>query len=248
MGGVRFSCPSDLVQALAAASGIDAAVETGTFRAEGTLALRNAVSCVWTVELSYEHYQRAAARYGGRPGITFLHGSSQDVLPELTKLIDEPLIFWLDAHGGMVDPIWDEVFDPSGGDTQCPLIAELEAIREFSHAAASCILIDDARAFLGPLPAHRAGDWPSLVEIVDLLRADCDRYITILDDVVISVPRGLREVVDRWWLDQVRDREGRDGYEQNLWEAYNPTPRVAARRLVKSLTPMAVRRLYDRRR
>ena len=248
MGVVRFSCPPELIRALAAASGIQAAVETGTFRGEGALALREAVSRVWTVELSDELHRRAVTRYGDRPGITFIQGSSDEVVPKLTGLIDEPVIFWLDAHGGMVDLASDEIFSPAGEETQCPVVAELKAIKEFRYAGESCILIDDARAFLGPLPQHRASDWPSLLDLIDLLRADCDRYITILDDVVIAVPVGLRDVVDRWWLDQVSQRDGRDGYQQTLWEAYNPRPAIALRRLVKSLTPMSMRRLYDRHR
>ncbi|MDQ3897683.1 MAG: class I SAM-dependent methyltransferase [Actinomycetota bacterium] len=245
---VRFSCPSDLVQALATAGGIDAAVETGTFRGEGTLVLREAVSKVWTVELSSELYERAVRRFGHRPGITVLHGSSDEMLPELAAVINEPVLFWLDAHGGMVDMAASEVYNPAGEATQCPVIAELHAIRQFPHVARSCVLIDDARAFLAPLPHHRAADWPSLLEIIDLLRGDADRYITILDDVIIAVPMALREVVDHWWLDQLEYREGRDGHEQKLWDAYNPTPGIAVRRLVKSLTPRTVRRLYDRHR
>lgn len=236
------------MKALAGAGNIDAAVETGTFRAEGTLALRQAVSRVWSVELSDELHGRAVARYGQRPGITFVKGSSDAVLPELLGSIDEPAIFWLDAHGGMVDMLSDTVFNPADEATQCPIVAELQALRDFAHADRSCILIDDARAFLGPLPGHRSADWPTLLDIVDLVRTGSDRHVTILDDVIICVPSALRTVVDDWWLGVVQTREGRDGHQQNLWEAYNPTPAVAARRLVKSLTPVALRRLYERHR
>lgn len=248
MGIVRFSFPTDLVKSLVTKGGIDGAVETGTFRADGTLALRQLVSRVWTVELSEKLYTRAVARYGDTPGITFLHGSSDKVLADLALVVEEPVIFWLDAHGGMVDMASEEIFNPGGDSSQCPLVAELETIHGFRSAATSCILIDDARGLLGPLPQHRPHDWPSLMQIIDLLRADCDRYITILDDVVIAVPVELREVVDHWWLEQTRSRDGRDGFEQNLWEAYNPSPAEALRRLVKSVTPMPLRRAYDRRR
>jgi hypothetical protein len=246
LGGVRFSCPEDLLKALADASGIDAAIETGTYKAEGALALREAVGRVWSVELDGELYSRAVSRHGARPGITFVHGSSDKALPELLSALDEPAILWLDAHGGMVSPATDEVFNPAEEATQCPVIGELNALRGFSHAAGSCVLIDDARAFLGPLPGQRRGDWPTLLEILDLLRNEPDPYVTILDDVIISVPSALRPIVNRWWLDQIQDRQGRDGQAHNIWEAHNPTPMIAARRLVKSLTPAPVRRIYDR--
>ena len=244
VGQVRFSCPSDLVRALATASGIDAAVETGTFRAEGTLLLRGAVSRVWSVELSPTLHRRAVARYGSRSGLQFIKGSSDEVLPQLLETLNEPVIFWLDAHGGMIDQATNEIFDPAGEATQCPLIAELEALRNFTHHDTSCILIDDARTFLGPLPQHRSGDWPSLLDLVDLIRGT-DRHVTILDDVIIAVPKALQGVVDRWWLDQVKDRDGRDGYQQALWEAYNPKPGPALRLLVKSVTPSFIRRMYE---
>jgi hypothetical protein len=154
VGEVRFSCPPDLIRALAAAGGIDAAIETGTFKAEGTLILRDAVSRVWTIELDMDLYARATARYGSRPGIIFLPGSSADVLKKLIADVDQPVIFWLDAHGGMVDHLSSQqVLDPTGDSTQCPVIGELQAISKFRHAASSCILIDDARGFLGPLPS-----------------------------------------------------------------------------------------------
>jgi len=246
VGGVRFSCPVDLVRSLAAAGGIDAAVETGTFRAEGTVALREAVPRVWSIELSEDRHRRAEVRHGQREGITFLQGSSGVVLPELLSTLDEPVLFWLDAHGGMVDLLSNQVYNPADTGSQCPLVAELRAVRRYPHAARSCVLIDDARAFLGPLRGRRAGDWPALLEVLDLVRHDTDPYVTILDDVIISVPSDLRTVVDQWWLDQADQREGRDGHEQNLWDAYNPSPKVAVRRLVKSVTPVAVRRVYDR--
>ncbi|MDQ6617295.1 MAG: hypothetical protein M3083_21755 [Actinomycetota bacterium] len=201
---------------------------------------------MWSVELSDDLYQRAVRKYGDKPGLTFLHGSSADVLTGLADTIDEPVIFWLDAHGGMADMGFDTVFNPAGEATQCPLLQELKAARSFRHWSKSCVLIDDARGFLGPFPEQRASDWPSLLEITDLLREGSDRYITILDDVLIAVPMVLRDVIDRWWLEQTRTREGRDGFQQNLWEAYNPKPRVAFRMLVKSLAPMSVRKVYER--
>jgi hypothetical protein len=248
MGEVRFSCPPDLMKALVVTSGIDAAIETGTFEAEGTLLLREAVSRVWTVELDEALYERATTDHGDRAGVTFLLGSSDEVLTKLLAEVDEPVVFWLDAHGGMVDHRSRDVLNPAGENTQCPLIGELQAIRSFRHAASSCILIDDARVFLGPLPQLRAGDWPSLVDVIDLLRTDADRYITILDDVVIAVPASLRPVVDEWWLSQITGRDGRDAHQQALWEAHNPKPRVAARLLIKSVTPMFLRRAYERHR
>ena len=236
----------DLVRRLATATGIDTAIETGTFMGEGALLLREVVPQVWTIEIVDDLHQRAVARYGSRPGVHFLHGESSEVLRSLSSRIDQPAIFWLDAHGGMTRQLSGEVFNPLGESSQCPVLQELAAIRSFPAYSRSCLLIDDARAFLGPLPQHTQEVWPTLADLIDVLRADGDRYITILDDVVIAVPPELRGEVDQWWLEQVRDRDGRDGYEQTLWDAYNPTPTVALRRLIKSVVPRPVRRIFDR--
>jgi len=251
MGDIRFSCPPELVRSLAVAGGIDAAIETGTFRAEGALILRQAVARVWTIELDEQLHARAVARYGDRPGITFLKGSSDEQLRKLTDEVDEPVIFWLDAHGGMPDYLGEKLRGVAGDAAQpCPLIAELRTVREFRHVRSSCVLIDDARGFLEPHTTNTSEAYwpsaPSLVDIVDLLRLDAHRYITILDDVIMAVPKELRPVIDKWWLDQVCDREGRDAHQQLVWEANNPKPGRAARLLVKSVTPAFVRRAYSK--
>lgn len=244
MGEARFSCPPELIRALARNAGIDAAIETGTFRAEGTLILSEAVKRVWTIELDKHLYDRAIARHRSRDGITFLLGSSDEVLRSLATEVDEPVIFWLDAHGGMADHLNSRPSSPAADATKCPLVGELQAVREFTCVTSSCVLIDDARLFLGP--RTRIANWPSLLDIIDLLRLDDDRYITILDDIIMAVPKELRSVIDEWWLQQTSDREGRSAHEQQMWEAYNPTPRNAARLLVKSVTPMVLRRAYER--
>lgn len=246
MGIVRFSCPVDLVAALAEASGIDVAVETGTFKGEGARLLRQVVSRVWTIEMSESLHRRAVERFGRDPGLHFVLGDSATALRRLAEEIHEPVIFWLDAHGGMTQQLSGDVFNPGGVAHQCPVLDELAGVHRFPSAAESCVLIDDARAFLGPLPQLNSSAWPSLTNIIDALRPDVERYITILDDVVIAVPPTLRPVVDRWWLSQVQDRDGRDGFEQALWEAYNPGTVAALRRLAKSVLPPRLRRAFDR--
>lgn len=250
MGSVYPSVPVDLARRFARVGKITVAVETGTFHASGTLALHGIVPRVLSIEVSERLHRRAVKRYGDRAGLTFVLGSSPDVLPALIDPLDGPVLFWLDAHGGMLagGRHADELHDPPGAEGQCPLIAELEAIRQFPWADRSCILIDDARAFFGPLPHHRPQDWPPFVNVLDLLRTDSERYVTALDDVIIAVPQDQRPTVDQRWLELTASRNNLEAHAYLYDQALNPTPGVAARRLVKSVVPRRVRDAYYRRR
>lgn len=106
--------------------------------------------------------------------------------------LHRPALFWLDAHwsGG-----------PTAGEqNECPVLDEIRAINDWSLSAESCILIDDARLFFGPPPPpHKLDQWPTFTEISDTLRVVGDRYVTVLDDVVIAIPRAYKKVVDAYW-------------------------------------------------
>ena len=236
MGNVHPTIPVDLARRLVEAAGLTGAIETGTFYAHGTMTLRDLVPRVWTIELSETFYRQAVDRVGEYDGVTLLQGESSQVLRELSdQILDEPLLFWLDAHGGT------DLFDIPDTECQCPMMGEIEAIRHFSQASNSCILIDDARFLLGPVAGplirHRTQDWPTLVDVIDALRVDAERYITVLDDVLVCVPPRLRAVVDDWWREVSNQRQGNEAFQYLFRQAITPTPGLAAKRLVKSLTP-----------
>ena len=67
--------------------------------------------------------------------MTCHHGNSPDVLRSLAATIDEPVLFYLDAHwsGGVT----------AHGEVEVPLLEELEIIRKRPHG--DFIIIDDAR-------------------------------------------------------------------------------------------------------
>lgn len=240
MGNVHPTIPVDLARRLVDGAGLGGAVETGTFHAHGAMTLRDLVPRVWTVELSEGFHARAVGRFGHRDGLTFLRGESSDVLRELShQPIEGPLLFWLDAHGGT------DLFDVSDTESQCPLLGEIDAIRNFPQAAGSCILIDDARFLLGPVAGphikHRPADWPTILDVIDALRVDAERYITILDDVIICVPQEFRPIIDQWWLEMSRLRDGNEAFEHLFHQAASPKPAIAVKRLVKSLVPARFR-------
>jgi hypothetical protein len=201
MGAVTFGIPMPLVEWLARPLALQAAVETGTYRGDSAVALRKLFPRVWTIELSEELYEAAKVRYGTISGLTFVHGPSPEVLSDLAPRIG-PALYWLDAH-------WSEG-ETAGREGQCPVLAEIEAIDASSPASGeSCLLIDDARFFLlGPTAAYRPEDWPTYREINDKLCAVHDRYVTVLEDVIIAGPPLIGQVVDDYWSSVLQYRFG----------------------------------------
>jgi len=230
VGAVRFGIPEDLASDLVQARGLQAAVETGTYRGDSARFLRSLCPRVWSIEISAALHAAAAAKHAGVPGLELLQGDSAELLPDLLAGIDEPALFWLDGHAM---PGVREV-----GERQCPVIAEISAINASAHGREACILIDDAVLFLAaPQFGLRPAEWPTMLEIVDLLRTHPDRHVTVLDDVLIAGPPEIRRVVDGWWGRVIAERGGTANMVplQRLNQACNPTPATAARRLASSL-------------
>lgn len=214
MGSVTFSIPLDLATALVRAEGLRHAVETGTYLGHSAHALADVVEHVWSVELKPEILAQARERLGDRPRIHLFEGYSPEVLPAVLAQVDGPALYWLDGHGGTfgADDVPPDV-------KECPVLDELAVIATHPHAARSVILVDDARAFFGPLLHHRP-DWPTFVELADALGRD--RYVTALDDVVIAVPRDLRPVVDAWWRGKLEERDGLEAHPYLISKLMDP--------------------------
>ena len=214
MGSVTFSIPIDLAARLVEAEDIRYAVETGTYLGHSALMLADLLDEVWSVELKPEILEKARERTAHRPGIHLVEGYSPDVLPGILEQVPGPALYWLDGHGGTFG-----ADDVPAHIKECPVLDELEAIAKHPHADRSVVLIDDARAFLGPLLHHRP-DWPSFVDVADALGRD--RYVTILDDVIIGVPKDLRPVVDDWWRGKLRERDGMDAHPYLITKLMDP--------------------------
>jgi hypothetical protein len=143
--------------------GLRTFVETGTFRGDTIAGVASYFEKCFTIELSPELHALAAARLANEPNAKCLHGDSASVLPSVLDEIDEPALFWLDAHA-------------SGGETadsgRDPILQELAAI--YSHPIKRhVILIDDARG-----------------HDVDLIlsRAPRDVSVSIRNDIIRVVP------------------------------------------------------------
>jgi hypothetical protein len=220
MGHIQMGVPKSLVLRLLGARAIPNFVETGTFRGGTTLWAAKHFQNVVTIEINPELSREVAARPDCAANIQFLVGDSATLMAEVVAGLCGSAVFWLDGH----------YCGPGTGDpsAECPVMGELEALRA---ATDPIIMIDDARCFLGPpLPPHNRADW---VSIDDLYRFFIQHFpwhtTTLVDDVIVSVPRDLKPVLDQDWLEH---------FERRYPSKRPSKPSLASRLLKKVLRPL----------
>jgi hypothetical protein len=115
--------------------GLRTFVETGTFVGDTTAAVARSFDRCFTIELSDDLHARAVKRFSAQPHIVCVHGDSGAAINDILSRIDQPALFWLDAHysGGITA---DAGYDP--------ILKELSSI--FAHSSnGHVVLVDDAR-------------------------------------------------------------------------------------------------------
>jgi hypothetical protein len=187
MGIIRMGAPTDLILELGSQFKVKNFVETGTFLGATAYWASQQFDRVITIEFSQQLYDDAIVKYKNTQNIEFLFGHSKTKLNELVNKLDGASIFWLDAHwsGGLT----------YGENDECPLIEEIDIIN--SSQVDHFILIDDARLFTAPPQSpHKVEHWPNISEVIDALRSKFpDKYIVIIDDVIIAVPSSAKPLV-----------------------------------------------------
>jgi hypothetical protein len=174
------SVPIRLARELHDILGLERAVETGTLEGDGARALAEIFETVVTIELSDHYHQVASERLADLANVTLVKGNSAVELPRLAT--GQPTFYWLDGH-------WS-TGKTAGEDAQCPLLAELAALRP-----GDCAVIDDARIYLGADAVYRREDWPTLTDIVNVVSGF---YVTIANDQIVVVPPEGRDAADRF--------------------------------------------------
>ena len=128
-------------------------VETGTYLGNMVEAQKKNFKTIYSIEISETFFQQAQERFKDENHIHLILGDSGEKLKEVTCLLKEPAIFWLDGHysGG----------NTSKGEKNTPVFNELDVILEnkLPHA----ILIDDAIDFNGKK------DYPTIQEVADFV-------------------------------------------------------------------------------
>lgn len=159
--------------------GLKRLIETGTFLGDMLAAMRDDFDNLTSIELSDELYERATKRFAGDSKITLLHGDSSERIKEVAASIEEPALFWLDAH---YSGAWHEDFDETAGsDRPNPIYAELEAV--FASPYGHVVFIDDARLFNGE------EGWPPLAEVRSFIEErEPDRTLLVAEDCIRVFP------------------------------------------------------------
>jgi hypothetical protein len=150
--------------------GLRVLVETGTFAGGMIYAVLGRFDRIYSIELDDGWYAHAVKRFAGRSEVRLLHGDSGARLREVLAELDEPALFWLDAHYS--GPL------TARGSLDSPIVKELEAIAAHS-VRRHVILIDDLRDFTG------AGGYPEAAALLQHLRAQHPgATVEIRDDVL----------------------------------------------------------------
>ena len=147
MAGSRFSLTEATLRAFLqhrpGYAGLRVFVETGTYLGATTVIARRVFPLVHTVEVSEALYRRAVALHHA-PGIHFHLGDSRAFVARLALEIEEPAVWFLDAH-------WFKgTTQPVGGQDGLPLWEELRAIA--ARPAGDLVLLDDVHVFGGREP------------------------------------------------------------------------------------------------
>jgi hypothetical protein len=117
----------NIVKSYAAKFSLRNFIETGTYMGEMIDAVLNTFSKIISIEFDPALTERAKNRFSSYSHVKIIQGDSGQVLPEVMANINEPCLFWLDAHY-------------SGGVTaksvlETPIVKELRVLLEHSYPA-----------------------------------------------------------------------------------------------------------------
>ena len=149
-----------IVKEYAQRFGLNTLIETGTCYGDMIYGVKDVFRQIYSVELSDELALYSQKRFSKYRNVEIIQGDSVDVLPGLLSSISGPCLMWLDAHYSSGKTV--------RGQTETPIMQELEVIFR-NPTDRSCLLIDDARCFVGQ------DDYPEIGELeayVKQLRPD----------------------------------------------------------------------------
>ena len=108
-------------------------VETGTNMGQMIRAMLPVMEEIYSIEMDEWNYSRACRRFAGNRKVHMVHGESGSTLPRILREVQQPCLFWLDAHNY---------------DKETPIREELAAISE-RGIRGDVILVDDSKWFDG---------------------------------------------------------------------------------------------------
>lgn len=114
-------------------------IETGSYKGDTIqLALELDFKQIHSIELAEGLFNQCKERFKENDKVVLYKGDSLQILPKILENLNEPAVFWLDAHYSFGETTMAELY--------CPLYQELDIIKK--HKIKNhCILIDDVRLF-----------------------------------------------------------------------------------------------------
>jgi len=142
--------------------GLTTFVETGTYLGDMVEAQKTRFKKIFSIELGVDLFEKAKRRFINDQNVTIIQGDSGKVIAKIIHDLNEPAIFWLDAHYSLGIT--------AKGDKECPIFEELNAIlndKKNNHI----LLIDDARLFIGQ------SDYPTLEKLTSYVIGRNKNYL-----------------------------------------------------------------------
>lgn len=133
---------------------IETFLETGTAGGGTVLNLEKYFKRLYTIELDPTLYHQGRARTASCSKIVCIEGDSGVVLRDVLKKINEPTLFWLDAHFSG--------YGTARGAMDTPIVQELLSIFEHKNRR-HVVIIDDMREFNG------TNDYPEIEELKKII-------------------------------------------------------------------------------
>lgn len=185
--GTKTTPPPDLfkqrlVRQVARQFGLTTFVETGTYKGDMIAAVRDTFTHIYSLEAHKPFYDRAVERFAADARIQILYGDSATELANLLATLQEPALFWLDAHGGQFARRSD------GTEAPAPVRPELEAILTHSQVADDVILIDDVHTFVRGTK-WGAGVWQEIEALREQWLAQHPEWVWKVRDNVLHIYR-----------------------------------------------------------
>lgn len=139
-GSTPHLIKQNVVKSYAVKNNIHVLIETGTYLGTMVSSTKNIFRKIYTIELDKKLHDRAKNKFKKYHSIEVIHGDSGKMLAKVLRKIDQPCIFWLDAHysKGIT----------TKGFKETPILEELDCILRH-QIKKHVILIDDAEEFKG---------------------------------------------------------------------------------------------------
>ncbi len=147
-------------------------IETGTFKGAMVDVAKDIFEKIYSIELDHNLYKNAKLKFSKYDHISIIQGDSSKMLPSILSKINQPCLFWLDAH-------YSEGITAEG-ELWTPIVLELNHIFDSSKLD-HVLLIDDARGFKG------INDWPTLKELKKLISMKRPNYCFKVKNDIIRV-------------------------------------------------------------